>query len=111
MSELQKLMTDWGEWSDNTFPITAPIPKLNHLKREVPELIEAIEQYGPQSEQAKKEFADCFGLILNAARAAGYTADDLITYTKIKLSLNKLRQWGAPDAEGVCLHIKTEDEK
>lgn len=106
MRELQKLMDDISEWSDNTFgDYERTIPILHHLKKEVPELIEAIEKEGTIS-SALFEFADCFMLLLDAAHHHGYTADDILFATMEKLKINKKRKWGKPDENGVVEHIR-----
>ena len=107
MNELQKLMDDILEWSSNTFENETSISKINHLKKEVDELKFSI--FHEHSEAEKRyEFADCFMLLIAAAKMEGLTANDLILITKAKLELNKSRTWGKPDENGVVEHIRTE---
>jgi NTP pyrophosphatase (non-canonical NTP hydrolase) len=121
MKKLQKLMDDIREWSDGTFgEAQRTIPILHHLKKEVPEAIEAVRQkekvehdasvgvgeFYRKSNKAALEFADCFMLILDAASHFGLSASDLLQVTKIKLEINKDRKWGKPDENGVVEHIK-----
>lgn len=66
MSELQKLMDDIRQWSDKTFPNSTELSKIEHLKKEVDELRDAIFHEHSKTEIAM-EFADCIILILNSA--------------------------------------------
>ena len=115
MKELQKLMDDIAEWSDTTFGRRQRNPAITyHLKKEIDELICAIEKYQNGSsdfyenlhEKVCFEFADCFMLLLDSASHFGFTADDLFYHTKEKLEINKNRSWGKPDENGVIEHKK-----
>ncbi|MEG1415877.1 MAG: DUF550 domain-containing protein, partial [Clostridium sp.] len=88
-------------------------PIAKHLKKEVDELIEALENFskggGRPSELfflAGSEFADCLMLLLDASNHFGYDADQLITACYNKLEVNKARVWGVPDRDGVVEHIR-----
>lgn len=96
---LRKLQNEIGLWQDKTFGIV-PVPKplISHLKKEVDELLEA-----PYS---REEYADCLLLLLGAARLAGISADMLVLDTVDKLKINKGRQGGPPDKNGVIEHEK-----
>jgi len=116
IDELQKLISDW---SNETFGegVERSTAILHHLKKEVPELIEAVEKY--QSINSIKdisesnlklsemlfEFADCLMLLLDSADKMGISGNLLIYYCYKKLAINKLRKWGEPDENGVCEHI------
>lgn len=52
------------------------------------------------------EFADVFMLLLDAARKRGFMAEDLIQVTRLKLEVNRRREWGKPDKNGVVEHIR-----
>jgi len=59
-----------------------------------------------ESELEKRyEFADCFMLLIAAAKMEGMSGNDLILITRLKLALNKKRKWGKPDENGVVEHI------
>ncbi|KAF0199015.1 MAG: hypothetical protein FD170_3943 [Bacteroidetes bacterium] len=117
---LQVLMKDIASWSDATFGEgQRNTGILHHLKKEVNELIEAVERFQnvsikligyKGSEEACKaafmEYADCFMLLLDSAYHFGLDAKTLIAFTKQKLEINKARKWGKPDANGVVEHIK-----
>lgn len=120
MKKLQNLMNEISEWSDETFGEGQRNPAiLYHLKKEVPELIEAMEKfqkentimtpYKKANDQLKKvweEYADCFMLLLDSADKFGLTAERLEYITRNKLEINKKRQWGKPDCNGVVEHIR-----
>ena len=74
-----------------------PICPLTHLKDEVQELIDNIND--------PMEWADCFLLLLDAAARAGHSVDDLIDFGAAKLEINKLRKWELQD-NGVYKHIE-----
>ena len=122
MNELQKLMDDIREWSDATFGDGQRNPAIvYHLKREVPELIEAIKIYANKVHLGEEcsgdvhkvgyEFADCFMLLLDSASHFGLTAGNLLWYTEEKLKINKAREWGKPDENGVVEHIPEPADK
>ena len=121
MKTVQDLMDKVGAWSDSTFgPGDRALPIAYHLKKEVDELIEALkladsmlkdesvnpEAYRRQRVAVKYEYADCLMLLLDSARQDGLTAEELRIFTERKLSINKFREWGKPDENGVVEHIK-----
>ncbi len=98
-SRIQQLQDEIASWSDATFgsrrPPTTP---LHHLAKEVQELITA-----PLDSM---EYADCLMLLLDAYRMAGGSADSLIDACYEKLEINRKREWGTPDNNGVVEHIR-----
>lgn len=125
MYELQRLMDDVSEWSDKTFGVNQRNPGiLNHLSEEVNELIGAfnkcqiakfdhevdLDEYEDKIKAVKNELADCFMLLIDSATHMNYTAEDLIFFTRRKLEINKNREWGKPDKDGVVRHIKDKND-
>ena len=121
MNELQTLMNDVSEWSDATFGAMQRNPAIVwHLKKEVDELIQSLDythalgvdesvgagEFGRQLSKTKMEYADCFMLLLDSAHHFGLTAENLLELTREKLEINKKREWGKPDANGVVEHIR-----
>ena len=121
MKQLQDLMNDISAWSDVTFGDGQRNPAIvYHLKKEVDELIQALDythaigvdesvgagEFGRQLSKTKMEYADCFMLLLDSAHHFGLTAENLLELTREKLEINKKREWGKPDANGVVEHIK-----
>ena len=103
MTEIQRLQNVLGEWSDKTFGnIDNPTGCLNHLKKEVDELIDS-----PRDEM---EYADCMMLIIDAYRKIGGTADELVQACFEKYDICLTRTWGPPDENGVSQHIRENDK-
>ena len=114
MNDLQKLINEIGQWSESTFSHQNSISKLHHLQKEVAELIHAIEMEPSEPEkksEAYLEFADCFILLLDAARKHGFTANDILSAIIEKMEINKARKWGQPDVNGVVEHIRGNHEE
>lgn len=114
-------MDDISEWSDATFGESQRNPAIvYHLQKEVYELTEAlikanelgsdnsvgIGEFGRQMNETKMEYADCFMLLLDSAHHYHITAKELIKLVRKKLEINKKREWGKPDNNGVIEHIK-----
>ena len=100
ITRIQQLQDEIANWSDSTFGEGRPSSRpLNHLAKEVQELIETPED--------QMEYADCLILLLDAYRMAGGGADDLIEACYRKLEINKKRKWGTPDENGIVEHIRS----
>lgn len=89
-------------WQQATFGDRPPTAPLHHLAKEVKEALAAPHDVS--------EYADMMLLLIDAAKCAGFTARDLLDATYAKLEVNRQRKWQAPDADGVCLHVKDEPE-
>ncbi len=87
-----------GQWSDETFGKRNPTAPLYHLKKEVNELIEAPYDI--------EEYADGFLLLIDAARIAGHTMEDIGLAMMDKFDKNRHRKWGKPDKNGAVEHIR-----
>lgn len=120
MQDLQNVVDKVAIWSDETFGknriATAP---LHHLKKEVSELIEAIEkrnemikngasdeELGEQMTNIFYEFADCGMLLFDSARMEKIQVADFPPFMDLKLDINKLREWSQPDENGVVEHVR-----
>lgn len=123
-ANIQILMNTISKWSDDTFGSHSRNPGIVfHLKKEVDELISAINEVHRTKNDTSKfgnsdkvlnmlfEYADCFMLLLDSAAHENISADSLFKFTMKKLEINKLRKWGKPDENGVCEHIKERSEK
>jgi Protein of unknown function (DUF550) len=100
IKDLQTLQREQGAWAEKTFPRQPVESKIKHLQREVAELLK--KPHDPS------ELADCLLLVLDIARRGRMTTGQLIEAAAAKLEINKLREWGPPDAEGVCEHVRTQ---
>ncbi len=84
-------------FQESRFPKQTVDGKLAHLQREIKELRDEPSDHS--------EWADCLILLLGAAFKHGFDLDGLIVNAHAKMDINEDRQWGEPDAEGVCHHI------
>jgi len=87
-----------GKWSDKTFGKRTTLGPLKHLEKEVQELLE--------SPNDVMEYADCFMLLIDAARIAGISVDKLLNAVDEKFKINRNRKWGNPDEFGTVEHIR-----
>ena len=71
---------------------------------------QAPSELDKKNEEVHLEFADCFILLLDAARKEGFSAKDILTAIVEKMEINKARKWGKPDVNGVMEHIRDEHE-
>lgn len=90
-------------WQEKTFTKATALSIAYHLQEEVKELISDIEA---NSDDRRLEYADCFLLLFGAAKADGYSYEDICNLIAEKFEIVKSRKWGEPDAKGVVKHIK-----
>lgn len=90
---------DCLQWSLRQFPGERHEATLEHLRREVEELL--------ADPTSAEEYADVFMLLNRAAHNAGV---NLTAAVDAKLVINRRRQWGQPDEHGVVEHIREEAE-
>lgn len=95
--DIRSLQRDVAEWAEQAFPGQTAKSKADHLVDEARELAD-----DPSNGE---EMADVFILLLHIA----YMGDvDLMLEARKKMAKNRLRQWGPPDARGVCHHVESE---
>lgn len=94
----QAMQDDIGAFTEYVFGKSTPEAKLAHLAEEVQEVM--------ADPSDAHEWADCMILLLDAARKAGFTTDDLYDAVVEKMKINKTRKWQAPDENGVVRHVK-----
>ena len=92
------------EWQDKTFPKATSLSKLYHLEQEIKELKESITNINHGNTWL--EFADCFLLLYGAAGKYGLSFEDIHHAIAEKFEINKKRNWGTPDENGVVNHVK-----
>lgn len=97
--DLVPLQQRVGEWSLDTFGAGRATGTLNHLRREVDELITANQQ-GTRIHQGE-EAADCLILLMNFAAEKGF---NLMAEAEKKFAVVQTRTWKPADAEGVIEH-------
>lgn len=95
---LQSIQDEIHEFANTILPnrpITSPLRK---LQEEVAELLEEPDNID--------EFADCFLVLLDAAKIAGLDANAILQACSDKMKINRTRKWGKPNEHGVFSHIK-----
>lgn len=95
--KLNDLVEDIGLWGDETFDHrrrSCLLPIVKHLIEEANELLDKPEK--------GEEMADVFILLCCAADVAKV---DLQKEVDRKMSINRSRQWGEPNHDGVTHHL------
>jgi len=101
MTEIRRLQIEVSRWGGQQFGITDnPRSTIAHLRKEVGELLD--EPYDSD------EYADCLTLLLHAAHIAGISVETIIDVSWEKLDINRHRDWGEPDADGVVEHVRND---
>jgi len=98
---LDVLAGDQSRWSQATFGTDqerGPLGALRHLEKEARETQEAPAD--------SEEYADCFLLILDAARRAGISPLQLIDAAQRKMAINRERTWPKPVDDNPVEHIR-----
>ena len=98
---LSSLAKDQSEWSQATFGTDqerGPLGALRHLEKEAVETQAAPDDI--------EEYADCFLLILDAARRAGISPLQLIEAAQRKMVINRQRTWPRPVDDHPVEHVR-----
>lgn len=96
-----------SKWQNETFGQATALSKIAHLKQEIKELKEQLESTEDGSHsKTVLEFADCFILLFGAAASYGFNYEDIVECINVKMVINKNREWGVPDKDGVVNHIE-----
>jgi hypothetical protein len=98
---LDALADDQARWSQATFGTDqdrGPLGALRHLEKEARETQEAPGD--------SEEYADCFLLILDAARRAGISPLQLIEAAQRKMVINRGRTWPRPVDDNPVEHVR-----
>lgn len=106
--ELYDLAENQSGWSQATFGTDeerGPTGALRHLAKEAAEAEEAVAS--GDSAKVKEELADCFLLILDAARRAGVKPLGLIRAAQKKMAINRQRTWPRPVDDMPVEHVRT----
>lgn len=102
----EKLLRDHAEWSAQTFPRGTALGALIHAGRELEEvrfeLVKPHRRYNPLT--AAMEYADLIFCVMDSARRAGVSIDDIVDAGRHKLERNKHREWKY-NGDGSYSHI------
>jgi hypothetical protein len=105
------LVKDQAEWSQATFgpdDERGPLGALKHLAKEAKEAQEAYMDIGEFSGafvKFREELADCFLLILDAARRTKIKPLELVEAAQAKMKINRSRTWPKPVSDEPVEHI------
>lgn len=102
--KLADLVDDQSQWSQSTFGSDSergPIGALKHLAKEANECIEAI-----GTPNYAEEIADCFLLLIDAARRGGVTIPSMVYAARRKMIVNKYRSWPKPTSDEPVEHVR-----
>lgn len=97
----KELFLETTQWQNYTFKKATASSKLAHLKEELQELRNDIENNNPEK---RLEFADCFMLLYGAAASSGMDYEDIQVAIKEKMTINYNRKWRKPNEEGYVKH-------
>ena len=101
MTEIRRLQREVSRWGNQQFGQATPHSTVSHLVKEVQELLD--DPYD------SIEYADCLTLLLHAAHRAGINIESIIDVAWDKLDINRHREWGEPDEDGVVEHVRDTD--
>lgn len=95
---LDSVIREVNAWQAVTFPTATPASVVEHLRREVMELVEEPTNV--------LELADVVILAAALSLTLGLSVSDLTAVIDAKLGVNRLRAWQAPDHMGVVEHVR-----
>jgi NTP pyrophosphatase (non-canonical NTP hydrolase) len=100
-SPWERLRKQVAAWSDRTFTQRNVTAKARHLLEEASELLHAVEHDNPYS--IGEELADILMLAIHIAHCKQI---DLYQALREKFEVVQIREWLAPDENGVIRHKK-----
>lgn len=95
---LAKEQSDWSQATFGTDKERGPMGALRHLEKEARETQAAPDDI--------EEYADCFLLIVDAARRAGISPLQLIEAAQQKMAINRQRTWPRPVDDQPVEHVR-----
>lgn len=102
-SDWQAFQDELVKWQVETFGPAPARSVIAHLKREAGELHDDPKDV--------IEYADCMLLLLGAAARVGYDTDILLDACRLKLKINRAREWGPVQSDGTVEHIPRSGEE
>lgn len=95
---LDSVIREVNEWRAVTFPRATPASVVEHLRREVAELV--------NDPTDTSELADVVFLAVGLAYELNLSVSDLARVVADKLAVNRQRVWQEPDEAGVVEHVR-----
>jgi NTP pyrophosphatase (non-canonical NTP hydrolase) len=92
-----------GTWASRTFPQSTDASRIEHLRREVVELSDALAS--GRRDAVRDEIADCFLLLFHLCHTNGITPSVVIAEKFAKV---QGFTWGEPDEQGVVERAREE---
>lgn len=99
--QLRDLIEDQAAWSQETFGSDldrGPVGALKHLAKEAEE--------AAANPTDIVEYADCFLLLIDATRRAGWKLGHVIEAAIAKMEINKTRTWPRPVDDTPVEHVR-----
>jgi len=93
--DIQQFIDDNKAWTDETFGKLSTLSVMKHLRKEVDEVVEALEHqqtFGGEG-AALLEFADLYLLFLNSLAQEGIKFEELHRAAVNKMAINRKRKW------------------
>lgn len=97
--EWPDFIAEYLVWANDTFPDGTAWSAAAHLEREAFELNETVKKIIPNPEEA----ADVLMLLLFVCDKQDW---NLLAEARKKFEINKVREWGQPNAEGFVEHVR-----
>lgn len=98
-SHLDALQADVCAWAEQTFPAATLKTTMTHLRRKLDEI--------ERDPNDATEWAVVFLILLHGSSRFGLLNFSTIERAaRAKFEINKTREWGKPDAEGVVEHVR-----
>lgn len=101
VKSLIELENERWPWSEKTFPEATPLSSLCKLREEIKE----IEQDLSQGNLYPEEYADAMMCLLDSAKRAGITVEEILLAYELKTEKNKKRKW-SKNPDNSYSHIK-----
>jgi NTP pyrophosphatase (non-canonical NTP hydrolase) len=107
---IKKLVKETEEWREKTFHSETSLSIAMKLQEEFFEVKEEIENSRHREigarERLRSELADCFILLFGIAYREQIPYEDMLLAIQAKHTVNTLRTWNKPDANGIVKHKK-----
>lgn len=97
------------KWQDETFEKATAFSMIQHLKKEVDELEQAVLLDDDRTDDKLLELSDCLILLYGIARKLGMEYKEVTRAVARKHSINEDRVWNNADRNGIVEHIEMDE--